>query len=130
MTTSPYLVTDYEAFKDKFPHLEPCSEPDFSCTWSVDSVDVIPEKNGLNNVIDKAYISVTKEGATESFKMPVNIDTENLSIDDFIQFDSLNQSQVIGFVKSVLTNLRQDFVWDCEWAAPAPETTQNRSLPE
>ena len=130
MTASPYLVTDYAAFKAKFPNLEPRPEPDFTCTWSVDSVDVIPEKNGFNNVIDRVNISVTREGAAESFKMPVIIDTETLSIDNFIQFDSLNQSQVIGFVKSVLTNLRQDFVWDCEWAAPAPEPTQSRTLPE
>lgn len=131
MTTSPYLVTDYEAFKAKFPNLEPRPEPDFSCTWSIESVDVIPEKNGLNNIIDKVYIFVTREGATESFKLPVNIGTENLNVDNFIQFNSLNQSQVIEFVKNVLTNLRQDFVWDCEWAAPAPAPapTQRRTLP-
>lgn len=128
MTTSPYLVTDHETFKEKFPNLEPCSEPDFSCIWSVDSVDVISEKDGLNNIIEKVYISVTREGATESFKMPVCLDTENVSIDSFIEFDLLNQIQVIEWVKSVLTSLRQDFVWDCEWAAPAPQPTQNRTL--
>ena len=130
MTTSPYLVTDYKAFKDKFPHLEPCSEPDFSCTWSVDSVDVIPERNGLNDLIDKVFISVTREGATKSFKMPVCLESENLSLDEFIQFDSLNQSQVIEWVKTVLTSLRQDFIWDCEWAAPVSEPTQNKMLPK
>lgn len=130
MTTSSYLVTDYEAFKEKFPNLEPCSEPDFSCTWSVDSVDVIPEKNGRNNVIDKVYISVTRVGSADSFKMPVNLKNENVSVDDFVEFDSLNQAQVVEWVKAVLTNLRQDFVWDCEWATPAPQTTQIKNLPE
>ena len=130
MTTSPYLVTDYEAFKEKFPNLEPCSEPDFSCTWSVDSVDVIPEKNGLNNIIDKVHICVTREGATESFRMPVNLENQNVSVDNFVEFDLLNQAQVVKWVKDVLTNLRQDFVWDCEWAAPAPQATQNKNLPE
>lgn len=129
MTTSPYLVTDYETFKQKFPNLEPCSEPGFSCVWSVDSVDVIPEKDGLDNIIEKVHVSVTREGATESFKMPVALDTENLSIDSFIEFDSINQTQVIEWVKNVLTSLRQDFVWDCEWAAPAPQPTQNKTLP-
>jgi len=130
MTNSPYLVTDYEAFKSKFPNLEPCSEPDFNCIWSIDSVDVMPEKNGLTDVIEKVYISVIREGATESFKMPVSLDTENMSIDNFIEFGSLNQSQVIEWVKNVLTNLRQDFVWDCEWATPAPNPMQTKVLPD
>lgn len=129
MTPSRYLVTDYEAFKKKFPNLEPRQEPDFNCIWSVDSVDVIPRKNGLTDVIEKVCISVTREGATESFKMPVGLDTENISIDNFIEFDSLNQSQVIEWVKGVLTDLRQDFVWDCEWGAPAPNPIQTKILP-
>ena len=129
MANSPYFVTDYEAFKNKFPNLEPRLEPDFNCIWSIDSVDVIPEKSGITDVIETVYISVTREGATESFKMPVSLDTENISIDSFIEFNSLNQSQVIEWVKSVLTSLRQDFVWDCEWAAPIPNSIQNKSLP-
>jgi len=129
MTASPYLVTDYEAFKAKFPNLEPCSEPDFSCTWSVDSVDVIPEKDGLNNLVNIVHISVTREGSVESFKLPVALQTENLTFEDFVEFDSLNESQVVDWVKSVLTELRQDFVWDCEWAAPLPTLTQNKTLP-
>ena len=129
MTPSRYLVTDYEAFKNKFPNLEPRPEPDFNCIWSVDSVDVIPRKNGITDVIEKVCISVTREGATESFKMPVGLDTENISIENFIEFNSLNQSQVIEWIKDVLTDLRQDFVWDCEWAAPAPNPIQTKILP-
>lgn len=128
MSNSPYLVTDYEAFKEKFPLLEPCSEPDFNCTWSVENVDVIPERNGMTNIIDVVHISVTRDGAEESFKMPVKLASENVVIDSFIEFNSINNDQVIGWVKSVLTSLRQDFVWDCEWAAPKPKPTTRMSL--
>lgn len=120
---SPYLVTNYDAYKKKFPFLEPKSEPPFQCIWSIEKMDVIPEKNGLTNLIHIVHIEVRRSPTSEPYKLPVQVGTENISVENFIEFDQLQESQVIEWVKEVLTKLRQDFVWDIEWATPASSDT-------
>jgi len=120
---SPYLVTDYESYKKKFPYLEPKTEPPFTCIWSVEKMEVLPEKDGLTDVIHIVHIEVKRTPTSDPYKMPLQISTENISPENFIEFDQLQESEVIEWVKSVLTELRQDFVWDIEWATPEPKQT-------
>mgnify|MGYP003142295936 CR=1 FL=1 len=126
--THPYQVTDYKKFKTTFPHLEPKTEPPFTCKWEVENVDVIPSKEGLSDVIHIVHIKVTREGATESKRIPVQVASENMVAKSFIPFDEVKEESVVEWVKEVLTKLRQDFVWDIEWATPAASDTVVRTL--
>jgi len=128
MANSPYLVTDYEAFKEKFPALEPKTQPPFTCKWEVEKLDVIPSKEGLSDVIHMVHIKVTRDGATESYRSPVQVASENMVAKSFIPFDEVKEELVVDWVKGVLTKLRQDFVWDIEWATPASSDTVVRTL--
>lgn len=120
--SSPYLVTDYDGFKEKFPSLEPKTEPNFTCIWSVEKMDVLSEKDGFTDVIDVVHIEVKRSENSIPYKLPVQVGTEGMTVDNFTAFNELQESDVIAWVKSVLTELRQDFVWDIEWATkPEPE---------
>ena len=124
----PYEVKDYEAFKEEFPYLEPKTQPPFKCKWEVEKVDVIPSKEGLSDVIHIVHIKVTREGATESKRIPVQVASENMIAESFIPFDEVEEETVVRWVKKVLFNLRQDFVWDIEWATPEASATVARTL--
>ncbi len=126
--THPYQVTDYEKFKKTFPQLEPKTEPPFTCKWEVENLDVIPSKEGLSDVIHIVHIKVTREGATESKRIPVQVASENMVAKSFVPFDEVKEELVVEWVKEVLTKLRQDYVWDIEWATPAPSETVVRTL--
>ena len=126
--THPYQVTDYKAFKETFPNLEPKTKPPFTCVWEVEDLDVIPSKDGFSDVIHIVHIKVTREGATESKRIPVQVASEKMIAKSFVPFDDVKEAMVIDWVKEVLTKLRQDFVWDIEWATPEPAATVKRTL--
>ena len=126
--THPYQVTDYDEFKKTFPQLEPKTKPPFTCKWEVENLDVIPSKEGLSEVIHMVHIKVTREGATEPKRIPVQVASENMVAKSFIPFDNVKEEMVVDWVKEVLTKLRQDFVWDIEWSTPAPSDTVVRTL--
>ena len=126
--THPYQVTDYKAFKETFPDLEPKSAPPFTCKWEVEKLDVIPSKEGLSDVIHIVHIKVTREGATESKRIPVQVASENMVAKSFVPFDDVKEEMVVDWVKEVLTKLRQDFVWDIEWSTPPASSTVVRTL--
>jgi hypothetical protein len=73
-------------------------------TWGVENIDLIPSKDGYENIVYRVVWKCTAESSTGESKSQIGVVELNVNNIDsnFTPIDQVTQSDVVGWVKQVV----------------------------